>query len=123
MQREARPLERSPEAAALLSRIAHITEEKLRKPDGALGAYREALRLDPADSQHRGNVERVATALGRFEDLAAAWEEAFLATDSDNLARRGELLRRAAELDDSQLSDAERAKRQAIASELRTSVP
>ena len=110
VQREALPMERSPEAAALLSRIAHITEEKLRKPDGALGAYREALRLDPADSQHRGNVERVATALGRFEDLAAAWEEAFLSTDSDNLALRGELLRRAAELYDYKLSDAERAR-------------
>ncbi|HRI50804.1 MAG TPA: hypothetical protein PLW65_11535, partial [Pseudomonadota bacterium] len=86
VQREALPMERSPEAAALLSRIAQITEEKLRKPDGALAAYREALKLDPADPQHRGNVERVATSLGRYEDLAAAWEEAFLAADQDNLA-------------------------------------
>jgi tetratricopeptide (TPR) repeat protein len=110
VQRESLPLERSPEAAALLSRIAHITEEKLRKPDVALGSYREALRLDPSDPQHRGNVERVATTLGRYEDLAAAWEEAFLATDEDNLALRGELLRRAAELYDDKLSDAERAR-------------
>ena len=47
--------------------------------------------LDPADVQSRGNVERIATQPGRFEDLAAAWEEAFLATDEDNLALRGEL--------------------------------
>ena len=37
----------------------------------------------------------LATSLG-LPDLAAAWEEALVATDSDNLALRGELLRRAA---------------------------
>ena len=110
VQREALPMERSPEAAALLSRIALITEEKLGRADGALSAYREALRLDPADPQHRSNVERVATSLGRYEDLAGAWEEAFVATDADNLALRGELLRRAAELYDHKLNDAERAR-------------
>jgi tetratricopeptide (TPR) repeat protein len=110
VQREALPEERSPEAAALMSRIALLSEEKLNKPDDALAAYREALRLDPADVQNRQNVERIATALGRFEDLAAAWEEAFRATDEDNLALRGELLCRAAELYDDKLADPERAR-------------
>lgn len=110
VQREALPEERSPEAAALLSRIALLSEEKLNKPDDALAAYREALRLDPADVANRSNVERIATALGRFEDLAAAWEEAFRATDEDNLALRGELLRRAAELYDDKLADPARAR-------------
>jgi tetratricopeptide (TPR) repeat protein len=110
VQREALPSERSPEAAALLSRIARITEENLKKPSEALDAYREALRLDPADAANKLNVERLATQSGRFEDLAAAWEDAFRATDEDNLALRGELLRRAAELYDHRLSDAERAR-------------
>ena len=110
VQREALPTERSPEAAALLGRIASITEEKLAQPAEALTAYREALRLDPADAQNRHNVERIAEHLGRYEDLAAAWEEAFLATDEDNLALRGELLRRAAELYDTKLHDADRAR-------------
>src|SRR5262249_3824256 len=110
VQREALPSERSPEAAALLARIALITEDNLNQPEAALDAYREALRLDPADVANRLNVKRIATTLGRFEDLAAAWEEAFLATDEDNLALRGELLRRAAELYDLQLRDAERAR-------------
>lgn len=110
VQREALPEERSPEAAALMSRIALLSEEKLSKSDDALVAYREALRLDPADVQNRQNVERIATALGRFEDLAAAWEEAFRATDEDNLALRGELLRRAAELYDDKLADPGRAR-------------
>mgnify|MGYP000426233988 CR=1 FL=1 len=110
VQREALPDAKSPEAAALLSRIARITEESLREPGDALIAYREAVRLDPADVQSRGHVERIATQLGRFEDLAAAWEEAFLATDEDNLALRGELLRRAAELYDNQLVDPNRAR-------------
>ncbi len=110
VQREALPGERSPEASALLGRIAQISEEKLKQPAAALGAYREALRLDPADVRNRENVERIATSLQRFEDLAAAWEEAFLAADEDNLALRGELLRRAAELYDAQLKDAQRAR-------------
>ena len=110
VQREALPSERSPEAAALLSRIARITEENLKKPSEALDAYREALRLDPADAANKLNVERLATQSGRFEDLAAAWEDAFRATDEDNLALRGELLRRAAELYDHRLQDASRAR-------------
>ena len=110
VQREALPSERSPEASALLGRIAQISESKLKQPDAALAAYREALRLDPADVQNRENVERIAASLSRFEDLAAAWEEAFRAADEDNLALRGELLRRAAELYDAQLKDSERAR-------------
>ena len=110
VQREALPEQRSPEAAALLARIARITEERLKQLPEALGAYREALRLDPGDVSNRENVERIATQLGRFEDLAAAWEEAFQAADEDNLALRGDLLRRAAELYDSQLQDPQRAR-------------
>jgi len=110
VQREALPEVRSPEAAALLSRIADITEARLGQPVDALGAYREALRLDPGDVSSRENVERIATRLGRFEDLAAAWEEAFRAADEDNLALRGDLLRRAAELYDTKLADANRAR-------------
>jgi hypothetical protein len=110
VQREAMPSEKSPEAAALLSRIAGLLEGKLQKAGEAFVAYREALRLDPADARNRENVERLASSLGRFEDLASAWEEAFLAADEDNLALRGDLLRRAAELYDTKLAAPERAK-------------
>ncbi len=110
VEREALPEARSPEAAALLARIARITEEALQDPLSALGAYREALRLDPGDVANRENVERIAVSLSRFEDLAAAWEEAFHAADEDNLALRGDLLRRAAELYDHKLNDSSRAR-------------
>jgi len=63
-----------------------------------------------ADAANKLNVERLATQSGRFEDLAAAWEDAFRATDEDNLALRGELLRRAAELYNHRLQDASRVR-------------
>ncbi len=98
------------EAAALLSQLAELQEEKLGARQLALSTWREALRLDPADKKIRTNVERLANLLGRQAELAAAWEEAFLASDPTDLALRGELLESAAELYEHELGDVEKAR-------------
>ena len=64
----------------------------------------------PADKKIRTNVERLATLLGRQAELAAAWEEAFLASDPSDLALRGELLESAAELYEHELGDIDKAR-------------
>ncbi|HEX4459504.1 MAG TPA: tetratricopeptide repeat protein, partial [Polyangia bacterium] len=98
------------DAAALLAQLAGLQEEKLGARQLALTTWREALRLDPADKHTRDNVERLALLLGRQAELAAAWEEAFLASDPDDLKLRGELLEKAAELYEDDLKDVDRAR-------------
>jgi tetratricopeptide (TPR) repeat protein len=98
------------EAAALLSQLAELQEEKLGARQLALSTWREALRIDPGEKKIRQNVERLANLLGRQAELAAAWEEAFLASDPTDLALRGELLESAAELYEHELGDIEKAR-------------
>ncbi|MDB4968610.1 MAG: repeat-containing protein, partial [Myxococcales bacterium] len=98
------------QAAALLSQIGELQEERLGARQLALATWREALRIDPADKRIRQNVERLATLLGRQTELAQAWEEAFLASDPTDLALRGELLESAAELYEHELSDIDKAR-------------
>ena len=98
------------EAAALLAQLGELQEEKLGARQLALATWREALRIDPADKKIRTNVERLATLLGRQAELAAAWEEAFLASDPGDLGLRGELLESAAELYEHELSDIDKAR-------------
>ncbi|MGZ3426999.1 MAG: hypothetical protein ACXVCV_10145, partial [Polyangia bacterium] len=98
------------EAAALLSQLAELQEERLGARQLALATWREALRIDPAEKKIRTNVERLATLLGRQAELASAWEEAFLASEPSDLALRGELLESAAELYEHELGDIEKAR-------------
>ncbi|MCA1663897.1 MAG: hypothetical protein LC659_06475, partial [Myxococcales bacterium] len=98
------------QAAALLSQLAELQEERLGARQLALATWREALRIDPADKKIRTNVERLATLLGRQAELASAWEEAFLASDPSDLALRGELLESAAELYEHELGDIDKAR-------------
>ena len=98
------------EAAALLAQLAVLQEDRLGARQLALATWREALRLDPGDKKIRTNVERLATLLGRQAELAAAWEEAFLASDPSDLALRGELLESAAELYQHELGDVDKAR-------------
>ncbi len=98
------------DAAALAGRLAELQEEKLGARQLALATWREALRLDPGDKKVRDNVERLAQLLGRLPDLAAAWEEAVLASDPADLTLRGELLEKVAELYEYELKDTERAR-------------
>ena len=98
------------EAASLLSQLAELQEERLGARQLALTTWREALRIDPADKKIRVNVERLANLLGRQAELAAAWEEAFLASDASDLALRGELLESAAELYEHELGDIDKAR-------------
>ena len=64
-----------------------LQEERLGARQLALATWREALRIDPADKRSATNVERLAILLGRQAELAAAWEEAFLAVGADAIWR------------------------------------
>src|SRR5262249_12452389 len=97
------------EAAGFLQRLAVLQEEKLGARQLALQSWREALRLDPSDERTRDNVERLAILLERHTELAAAWEEAYLASNPNDLTLRGELLERAAELYEGELRDSQKA--------------
>jgi tetratricopeptide (TPR) repeat protein len=98
------------QAAALLTRLAEIQEERLGARQLALTTWRESLRLDPREKRTRENVERLATLLGKLPELAAAWEEAILATDPDDLSLRGELLEKVAELYEYELNELDKAR-------------
>ncbi len=98
------------EAAALAGRLAELQEEKLGARQLALQTWREALRLTPGDANVRNSVERLATMLGRWAELAAAWEEAFVASDPTDLQLRGELLEKAAEIYEGELGDLDKAR-------------
>jgi tetratricopeptide (TPR) repeat protein len=98
------------EAAVLAGRLAELQEEKMGARQLALATWREALRLEPHDKRVRDNVERLANILGRLPDLAAAWEEAILASDPADLTLRGELLEKVAELYEYELKETERAR-------------
>ena len=98
-----------PDAVPLLMRLAVVQEEKLGARQLALATWREALRLDPADQNIRGAVERLAVLLGRHGDLAAAWDEAYLASDPNDLPLRAELLTRSARLYEKELRDLQKA--------------
>ncbi|MEO6951123.1 MAG: tetratricopeptide repeat protein [Polyangia bacterium] len=97
------------EAVPLLTRLAGLQEEKLGARQLALATWREALRLDPADRSIRAAVERLAVLLGRHADLAAAWDEAYLASDPNDLPLRAELLTRSARLYEKELRDLQKA--------------
>ena len=97
------------EAVPLLMRLAVLQEDRLGARQLALTTWREALRLDPADVTIRTAVERLAVLLGRHGDLAAAWDEAYLASDPDDLPLRAELLTRSARLYEKELRDLQKA--------------
>ncbi|HEY7956264.1 MAG TPA: tetratricopeptide repeat protein, partial [Polyangia bacterium] len=98
------------DAAELLARLAELQEERLGARQLALATWREALRVDPSEKRCRDHVERLATLLGRLPELAAAWEEAILASDPSDLQLRGELLEKVAELYEYELREVDRAR-------------
>ena len=98
------------DAIPLLIRLATLQEEKLGARQLALATWREALRIDPRDERTRTAVERLALLLSRHSDLAAAWDEAYLASDPTDLPLRAELLARSAKLYTRELRDAQKAE-------------
>ncbi len=97
------------DAVPLLTRLAALQEDKLGARQLALSTWREALRIEPRDEQTRAAVERLAVLLGRHADLAAAWDEAYLASDPSDLPLRAELLQRSARLYERELRDSQKA--------------
>ncbi len=98
------------DAVPLLIRLATLQEEKLGARQLALATWREALRIDPRDERVRVAVERLALLLGRHADLAAAWDEAYLASDPNDLPLRADLLARSAKLYERELRDTQKAE-------------
>ncbi len=65
-----------------LREVAAMSEAQLRDAEGAIGAYRELLELDPADQAARGSLKRLFERGNRWDDLASVLEqEAELETD------------------------------------------
>src|SRR6185312_11767919 len=87
-----------------------LQESRLGGRQLALATWREALRCDPRRADAREHVERLGRLLGRHADLAAAWEEALLASDPSDLELRAELLAKVAALYSGELRDPERAR-------------
>ncbi len=106
-EREVAPPEELP---ALLGQLALLQEEKLSARQLALQTWRETLRLSPGDRTAQDNVERLATLLERWTDLAQAWEDALAAAGPHDITLRAELLTKAAHVYESRLNDDEQAR-------------
>ncbi len=65
------------ERKALFLELAEVREQKLGDPELAFVALCRAFRDDPADPALRGELERLAAANERAEELAAIYEEEF----------------------------------------------
>ncbi len=98
-QKESRP------AIEIATRIAEIEEQRLAAPAAALTAWRQVLQSEPGSTRALAEFERLATALGRFGELAALYEELAGKCDPANLAGAADLLGRAAGLQLGRLSD------------------
>ena len=66
--------------------VAGICESHLRDPDGAIGAWKQLLQLDPGDDTARGVLTRQLERLQRWDELAALLERQALA-ETDTEAR------------------------------------
>ena len=87
-----------PEAGALLARIANIEETRLNAREPAFAAWRGVLAADPTHRTALAEAERLAEALGRWNDLVDLYQEAAFRRDASDLQGRADLLSRAARL-------------------------
>jgi tetratricopeptide (TPR) repeat protein len=94
------------ERIAILRETARLWEERGGDLGRAFEAIRSAWTLDPEDGDARENLDRLAAATKRWDDLAAAYERAVLATDG--IVKR-ELLAALARLHDQRRDDPRRA--------------
>lgn len=93
---------------ALLLRLAALEEEKLRSPEGAFSALSEAVVTDPADSNVREELARLATMRGVDTERAEVLERAIGQTESSQV--KAELLFEVAQVWDDRVGDATRAE-------------
>jgi golgin subfamily B member 1 len=94
------------ERVAILRENAGLWEKRGGDRRRAFDAMRLAWTLDPEDGEARGELDRLAEATKRWDDLAAAYETAIEKTDG--LTKR-ELLSALAELHDKRRDDPRRA--------------
>ncbi len=97
---------RGPSRYALQAEVARVLEDRLRRPQEALAAWREAAQMDPSNPTPRFEIRRILENGGDYssivDDLAA------LAPQATTREERGELLLEAAEICDDRLDDPER---------------
>lgn len=94
------------EQVAVLRENARLLEERGNAPGRAFDALRAAFVLDPDDGGTREELERLAVATARWDDLASAYEEGINAIDG--LGKQG-LLEALAKLHDQRRDDPRRA--------------
>jgi tetratricopeptide (TPR) repeat protein len=69
------------ERVGVLRETAKLWEERGRDPQRAFDAIREAFVLDPEDGETRGELDRLAEATSRWDDLAESYEKAIEKTE------------------------------------------
>src|SRR5262249_31080247 len=95
------------EKVDVLRDTAKLWEERGGDRAHGFRAIQAAFDIDPRDGETRAELERLARALGAWEDLAESYEHGVRASD-DALVRR-ELLSSLAKLYDERLDDPRRA--------------
>lgn len=98
---------KGPAAFALCIEKAVLLEQRLRRPDDAVEAYRQAAKQDPDHPIPHIEIPRVLLTMGSHR--RAAEQLIALATEASNPYLRARLLVHAAELYDDRLGDLDRA--------------
>jgi tetratricopeptide (TPR) repeat protein len=98
---------RGPSSFALAVELAALLDQKLRRRDEAIGAYREAFRNDPTHPLPKAEIRRILFASG--DHRMAAEELVTLSQAAQEPAMRGRLLVEAAEIYGDRLNDTEKA--------------
>jgi tetratricopeptide (TPR) repeat protein len=96
------------ERVAVLRESAKLWEERGRDQDRAFEAVRDAFVLDPDDGDTRAELDRLAAATSRWDDLADAYERGI--AKIDGVGQR-ELLQALAKTHDAKRDDPRRALR------------
>ncbi len=94
------------EQAVVLRETARLWEERGNDRDRAFDAVREAFVIDPDDGETRGELDRLAVATSRWDDLASAYERGL--SHAEPLGQR-ELLLALANVHDARRDDPRRA--------------
>ncbi len=94
------------ERITVLRETARLWEERGKDLERAFDAMRRAWTLDPEDGDARENLDRLAEATKRWDDLAGAYEAAVAKTDG---VTRRELLAALANLHDKRRDDPRKA--------------
>jgi golgin subfamily B member 1 len=81
------------EQLSLLREVAALYEEKLKETPKAFERYLAAFEIAPGDDLCRQDVERLAKATGRWDDLIAAYRRAIAQADGSADAELGVALR------------------------------